>query len=163
MVIRQPASWAMNAASSSASRHRQSIHNRSSAIRRHRGAARPRSPPASGSRPPPPIVTANEGSKSSGRAPEPIWLRHASTATGRAGHLTQNTAASRNAVCSDLLDRTGQQPQRRQLLGQTLRREIEQQHLLQRSQPGLVQAKGALQRIAVQSAIKSILPTTNPA
>ena len=39
-----------------------------------RGSAR--SCPAADSRPEPPIVTAKEGSRSTGSAPDPIWLRH---------------------------------------------------------------------------------------
>ena len=76
LSIRAAANWAMKAGSSSGSRQRQSSHSRPWAIRPITGRGRLRSRADSNSGHCPPPSPRCDGSRSTGSAPEPIWLRH---------------------------------------------------------------------------------------
>ena len=141
----------MNAASSAGSRQRQSSHRRPSASRPITGRGNARSHADSASSALPPTVTAWDGSRSTGSAPEPIWLRHGSTATRRSGQSVHAPVPPAVRRRPDRRRRPGQQPQRRQLFRQPVRIQIEQQNLLQRRQPRLVQPQRPLQRIRVHA------------
>ena len=86
------------------------------------GIGRRRKASASRSSPLARIASANDGSRSTGNAPEPIWPRTGSMPTWharaqRTGERRQNAFGQR----ADLRRRTGQRADRRQPLGQTRR------------------------------------------
>ncbi len=126
-----PHNWATNASSSDGSRHRQSSQRRPSASLPTTGRGNPRNHADSASNALPPTVTAHEGNRSTGNAPEPIWLRQGSTATGRSGHNTRNRSATRSAVA--LIASVGRVSNRR--VGSSAARrsgvQVEQQYVFQ--------------------------------
>ena len=101
------------------------------------GAVRQRLLPDRGRRSSPPRRAADRPAS----APDPIWLRHDSTATGRCGKRLAQGGSDAFGGCADLGFRSRQQAQRRQTLGQPVRVQVQTEHMLQRRKPTLVQAQ----------------------
>ena len=92
------------------------------------------------------------GNSDTGRAPLPIWLLVSTSATlGDAVERLRQTPAARAAASAAISAlRAGQQPQRRQALGEAVGIGIEPQHRFERREPDLVEAQRALQRVLRQ-------------
>ena len=122
----------------------------SSAMRPITGIGRRRKASASRSRPLPRIASANDGSRSTGSAPEPIWPRTGCDARPSAA-LAQRLAHDRQQTLGQRAD-LGRRPRKdadgRQAFGQPRRIGIEPQRRLEGGQPHLVEAQRALHRVA---------------
>ena len=90
-----------------------------------------------------------------------FWSRRSRPRRRRRAHPT----AAAQTLCErlDLRRRPGQQPQRRQPLGEPIGIGVEPQHRLERREADLVEAKCALERVPRKRAIRSARPTTSPA